>query len=498
MKEYIHYDGLGLAELVKKKEVHPRELVQAAIQRIEAKNPKLNAVIHKMYEKAEKMADKIEPTGTFAGVPILLKDIAQEIEGEPITAGSKAFQNYRAKQDSEYVKRVKKTGTIILGQTNVPEFALLGITEPKHYGPTRNPWNSNHSPGGSSGGSAAAVASGMVPIAGANDGGGSIRIPGSYCGLFGLKPTRGRTPVGPTIGREWQGASVDHILSRSVRDSAAMLDEIKGHVKWAAFHAQDYNGSYLQDAETPLTEQLRIAFTTQSPLGTEVDPECREAVLNTAKLLESMGHIVEEKEAPVDGHQIAKSYLNNYFGEVAATLENLQSILGRKASYSDVEPTTWLLGLLGKATSAKEMVLSIREWDRAAYIMEEFHETYDFYLTPSTATPPVKIGELEPKPAEKLAISIVGRLGLGGLLKKTGIVDKLAVENLSKVPFSQLANLTGQPAMTLPLFLSEKRLPIGVQFMAARGREDLLFRLAGQIEADGHFVDVKQNPTYLS
>ncbi|MET3698613.1 amidase [Bacillus oleivorans] len=498
MKEYIQYDGLGLAELVKKKEVHPRELVQAAIQRIEAKNTKLNAVIHKMYEKAKKIADEIEPTGPFAGVPILLKDIAQEIEGEPITAGSKAFQNYRAKQDSEYVKRVKKTGTIILGQTNVPEFALLGITEPKHYGPTRNPWNSNHSPGGSSGGSAAAVASGMVPIAGANDGGGSIRIPGAYCGLFGLKPTRGRTPVGPTIGREWQGASVDHILSRSVRDSAAMLDEIKGHVKWAAFHAQDYNGSYLQDAATPLTEQLRIAFTTQSPLGTEVDPECREAVLKTAKLLESMGHIVEEKEAPVDGQQIAKSYLNNYFGEVAATLENLQSILGRKASYSDVEPTTWLLGLLGKATSAKEIALSIREWDRAAYIMEEFHETYDFYLTPSTATPPVKIGELEPKPAEKLAISIVGRLGLGGLLKKAGIVDKLAVENLSKVPFSQLANLTGQPAMTFPLYLSEKRLPIGVQFMAARGREDLLYRLAGQIEADGHFIDVKQNPTYLS
>lgn len=499
MKEYIYYDGLGLAELVKKKEVHPRELVQAAIQRIEAKNPKLNAVINKMYEKAEKTVNEVEPSsGTFAGVPILLKDITQAIEGEPLTQGSKAFQNYRAKTDSEYVKRIRNTGTIILGQTNIPEFALLGTTEPKHYGPTRNPWNANHSSGGSSGGSAAAVASGMVPIAGANDGGGSIRIPGAYCGLFGLKPTRGRTPVGPNSGRDWQGASVDHILSRSVRDSAAMLDDLQGHVKWAAFHAQDYNGSYLQDLATPIKDQLRIAFTTKSPIGTDVDPECREAVLKTAKLLESMGHIVEEKEAPIDGHQIAKSYLNNYFGEVAATLESLKPILGRKVAFRDVEPTTWLLGLLGKATSAKEIALSIREWDRAAFAMEEFHETYDFYLTPSTATPAVKIGELEPKPAEQLAVSIIGRLRLGGLLKKAGIVDKLAVENLSKVPFSQLANLTGQPAMTLPLYLSENRLPIGVQFMAARGREDLLYRLAGQIEADGYFIDVTQNPTYLS
>ncbi|GAA0321810.1 amidase family protein [Bacillus carboniphilus] len=498
MKEYTQYDGLGLADLVKKKEVHPRELVQAAINQIENKNPQLNAVINKMYEKAETTAEHSTSEGAFAGVPILLKDITQEIEGEPITLGSKAFQNYRAKQDSEYVKRIRKTGAIILGQTNVPEFALLGITEPKHYGPSRNPWNTDHSPGGSSGGSAAAVASGMVPIAGANDGGGSIRIPGAYSGLFGLKPTRGRTPVGPKTGRDWQGASVDHILSRTVRDSAAMLDELKGHVKWAAFHVPDYTGSYLQDMSTPIKDPLKIAFTTKSPLGTKVDPECIEAVHQTAKLLESMGHIVEEKEAPIDGHKIAQCYLNNYFGEVAATLESLTPVLGRKATYKDVEPTTWLLGLLGKATSAKEIALSIREWDRAAYIMEEFHETYDLYLTPATAFPAPKIGEQDPTPAEQMAISVVGKLGAGSLLKRAGIVDKLAVDNLSRVPFSQLANLTGQPAMTLPVKLSSTGLPIGVQVVAAREREDLLYKLAGQMESDGKFIDVTHNPIFQS
>lgn len=198
---YKNYDGLGLAELLKKKEVKPTEVLSEAIKAIEEHNPKHNAVINKFYEKAEKQAENIDLEGTFAGVPMLLKDIAQEVEGEKITAGSKVYQGYRAKSDSTYVKQVRRTGVIFIGQTNVPEFALMGITEPKYYGPTRNPWNLGHTPGGSSGGSAAAVATGMVPIAGANDGGGSIRIPGSYCGLFGMKPTRGRTPVGPGTGR---------------------------------------------------------------------------------------------------------------------------------------------------------------------------------------------------------------------------------------------------------------------------------------------------------
>ncbi|EKN66110.1 amidase [Neobacillus bataviensis LMG 21833] len=491
--DYKRYDGLGLAELIKKKELQPKEVLTEAIHTIEQHNPKLNAVINKFYEKVEKEAETVDVNGTFAGVPMLLKDIAQEIEGEKITSGSKAFQGYRAEADSEYVKQVRLTGALFVAQTNVPEFALMGITEPAFYGPTRNPWNLNHTPGGSSGGAAAAVASGMVPIAGANDGGGSIRIPGAYCGLSGLKPTRGRTPVGPKYGRLWQGASVDHILSRSVRDSAAMLDEISVFEKAAAFHVPPFHGSYLQQSQTPSGKKYTIAFSVQSPLGTEVHQECKKAVMKTAKLLESLGHNVVEIEAPVDGRKILKSYLTMYFGEVAAAITELETVLGRKAVMSDVEPTTWILGLVGKATSAEAFVLSVREWDKAAIAMEQFHETYDFYLTPTTAFPPAKIGELEPSKSEKLAMQVTGKLGLGGLLKKVGTVEQVAENNLKRTPFTQLANLTGQPAITIPIHLTPEGLPVGVQFMSARGREDLLFALAGLIEQTDFWIPVQNN-----
>ncbi|CRK81945.1 amidase family protein [Neobacillus massiliamazoniensis] len=494
--DYKSYDGLGLAELVKKKEIQPKELLAEAISIIEEHNPKLNAVINKFYEKAEREAETLDLNGTFASVPMLLKDISQEIQGEKITSGSKVFQSYRAERDSEYVKQVRKTGALFVGQTNIPEFALMGITEPAFYGPTRNPWNLNHTPGGSSGGAAAAVASGMVPIAGANDGGGSIRIPGAFCGLFGLKPTRGRTPVGPNYARLWQGAAIDHILSRTVRDSAAMLDEISIFEKYAAFHAMPYQGSFLQQLQNSSDEKYTIAFSFQSPLGTEVHHECKEAVLKTVNLLESMGHNVVEIQAPVDGQKIAKSFLTMYFGEVSSWITTIEEMIGRKVKMNDVEPTTWILNLVGKATSAKEFALSLREWDKAAISMEIFHETYDFYLTPTTAFPPPKIGELEPSQSEKAAMQVTGKLGMGGLLKRIGIVEQVAENNLKRTPFTQLANLTGQPAMTVPFHLSSDGLPVGVQFMAARGREDLLFSLAGQLEQSEYWVPIQRNPFF--
>ncbi len=493
---YKSYDGLGLAELIKKKEVQPKELLEEAINLVEEHNPKLNAVINKFYERAEKEAENVNLNGIFAGVPMLLKDISQEIEGEKITAGSSALQSYVAKADSNFVKQVRKTGVLFIGQTNIPELALMGITEPAFYGPTRNPWNLDHTPGGSSGGSAAAVASGIVPIAGANDGGGSIRIPGSYCGLFGLKPTRGRTPVGPLYGRLWQGAAIDHILSRTVRDSAAMLDEVSIFEKTAAFHTLPFEGSYLHEVLSPPDRKLTIAFTVQSPLGTEVHPECKAAVMKTAKLLESMGHNVVEQEVPIDGKKIAKSFLTMYFGQVAAQLSSLEELLGRKAVISDVEPTTWTLGMVGKATSAEEVFLSMEEWDKAAIVMEHFHEQYDLYMTPTAAMPPSKIGELEPSQSEKLAMQAAGKLHVGGLLKRSGMVEQVAENNLKRTPFTQLANLTGQPAMTVPVHFSSDGFPTGVQFMAARGREDILYSLAAQLEQSELWVPVQNNPFY--
>ncbi|GAE35735.1 amidase family protein [Halalkalibacter akibai] len=488
--EYTQFDGLGLASLVKSKEVSSLELIEAAIAQIETENPSLNAVINTFYELAKKESRETSYTDhhLFAGVPMLLKDITQEIKGQTITSGSLLFQHNIAKDDSEFVKRLRKTGTVFIGQTNVPELALMGIIEPTLYGPTRNPRNHDYTPGGSSGGSAAAVASGMVPIAGANDGGGSIRIPAAYCGLFGLKPTRGRTPTGPSYGRHWQGASVDHILSRSVRDSAAMLDAIQGSEKGAAFHTSNSTTSFLSSTQKLISKPLTIAFSVQSPLDTEVHSDCKQAVLNCVQMLEDAGHHVVEKSAPVNGQTLAKSYLTMYFGEVAATLSLAAEQLGRKVAQKDVEPTTWLLGLLDKATTAEEFVLGLREWDKAAFAMEAFHETYDLYLTPTTAFPPAKIGELALKNYERKMISIVSKLGLGAILKKTAFVDQLAIKSLEKTPFTQLANLTGQPAMSLPLYQTREGLPCGVQVMAARGKESLLYQLAGQLEQSSAWV----------
>ena len=486
--EYIKYDGLDLAKLIRTKQVKPAELVEEAINRIETLNPKLNAVINKMYDQARKAAEK-ESHGSFAGVPVLLKDIGQSIEGELITSGSQVFKNYRAKKDSAIVSQLKQAGMLFLGHTNAPEFGLMAITEPSLHGPARNPWNLNYTPGGSSGGSAAAVAAGMVPIAGASDGGGSLRIPAAYCGLFGLKPTRGRTPAGLS-GRSWQGAAVGHVITKTVRDSAAVLDELNVFEKSAAFHAPVFRDKYLQILNTNHEKKFKIAYCAKSPLKTEVHPECEKALMKTIKLLESMGHIVEEKEAPIDGIEMAKSFLTMCFGEVSAQMSDIEGALGRKVKFRDVEPSTWLFRLLGKTNSSEEFVMSMRMWDKAAYLMEDFFETYDFYVTPTTAFPPAKIGELDLPPFLKLLTHIVWKIGAENFYKRASIVDQAINTSLMRTPFTQLANMTGQPAMTVPLHMTPDNLPVGVQFMAARGREDLLFQIAVRLEQTEYWTDI--------
>lgn len=487
MQDYKHYDALELSALIRDKQVTAEEVQQAALQEINTKNDALNAVIFQMEGNAP-IHDRI-----FAGVPFLAKNLGQEVKGQPMTEGSRSLQHVVAAEDSEFIRQMKRTGVSILGITNVPEFALMGITEPELYGPSRNPWNTDHSPGGSSGGAAAAVASGMVPIAGANDGGGSIRIPAAFTGLFGLKPTRGRTPTGPTRGRSWQGASIDHILSRSVRDSAAMLDQYTFD-RANAFHAPTYEGSYLTIAQTPLTKPLTIAFSTASPIGGHVHEACKEAVLRCVKLLEAEGHHIVEQNVPIDGKQLADSYINMYFAEVASGLRDISTRIGRPVTMKDVESTTWLLGMLGKVVNAEQLLTSLKRWDDFAIQMENFHDDYDLYITPTTAFPASKIGELEPTSFEKKLLEVVGRLPVGRLMKST--VDEMVFKNLERTPFTQLANLTGQPAITMPLYVSEDGLPCGVQVMARRGREDLLLQLAGHMEQTGLWMDVRGNPGY--
>jgi len=480
-KEFDRFDGLGLAELVRKKEVAPSELCEEAIRRIEQVNPKVNAVILPMYDIGRKAVQAGLPDGPFTGVPFLLKDIIEEYAGVPLTMGSRAFRNYVPAKDSEMVVRFKKSGVTILGKTNVPELGLLGVTEPELHGPTRNPWNTGHTPGGSSGGSAAAVASGMVPLANGNDGGGSIRIPASCCGLFGLKPTRGRNPLGPNVGELWQGAVVSHVITRSVRDSAAMLDATQGADAGAPYVIPSPARPYLQEIEKE-PGSLKIAFTSASPIGTPVHEECVKAVREAAKLLESLGHKVEEAQPQIDGKAVAMSYLMMCFGEAAAVIEEMKAVLGRKAKTSDVETLTWTIGLLGRTLSASDFVKAKREWGVAGRAMGRFHQKYDLYLTPTLAYPPVRIGELQPKPYERLLMKAVNALGLGVIFKVSGLVDQMAEASLSKTPFTQLANLTGQPAMSVPLHWTPDGLPVGVHFMAPFGEEAALFRLAAQLE----------------
>lgn len=480
-KEYDQYDALGLAGLVQNRQVTPLELCEAAIERIEQVNPDINAVVTRMYDQGRQAASGPLAEGPFVGVPLLVKDLDFACAGVPMSSGCKALKAYTPARDDEIILRFKKAGMLIIGKTNTPEFGLLGITEPELFGACKNPWNPGHTPGGSSGGSAAAVSAGMVPMASGGDGGGSIRIPAAYTGLFGFKPSRGRNPTGPDHGQIWQGAVQNHVLTRSVRDSAAMLDVLQGPDIGAPFEIRPPDRSYLSEVSAD-PGQLKIAFNMQSPIGTAVHPECERALEKTVKLLQDLGHTPEEARPQIDGRDLAQSYLAMYFGEVAAEVAALEAVLKRKAKPKDVEIQTWTLGLLGRTFSAGYLVQALRRWDRAARTMGRFFQTYDLYLTPTTAFPPAKIGELQPKAVEILLMKLVGTLRLGWLLKHSGIVDQLAEKSLERTPFTQLANLCGLPAMTVPLYWTPDGLPCGAQFMGPFGGEGALFRLAGQLE----------------
>jgi amidase len=480
-KEYDQFDGVGLAALIKNKEISPKELCEEAICRIDDLNPLINAVVTKMYDKAGVLINNGLPHGPLKGVPFLLKDLLASYASVPLTSGSKAYKGYIPDYDCELVKRFKKMGLVTLGKTNTPEFGLMGTTEPKFHGPTRNPWNVKHSPGGSSGGSAAAIASGMVPLASAGDGGGSIRIPASCCGLFGLKPSRGRNPTGPKLGRIWQDAAVEHVLSRSVRDSAVVLDHTNGPDMGAPYMIPGPAKPYFEEITRP-PGTLNIAYDVKSPVGGDVHQECITAVENTAKLLEELGHNVEEDRPQIDGKRLARSYFVMYYGEVAADLKAMGEELGGKIGHTDIETLTRFFGVMGRAYSAGEFVLETRAWDAAARAMGTFNQKYDLYMTPTTAIPPAKIGELMPSVLENIGMKIAQFFKIGRLLKFTGIVNDIALKVLEKSPFTQLANMTGAPAMSVPLHWTAENLPVGVHFQGTFGNEATLFRLAGQLE----------------
>jgi amidase len=479
--EYDKYDGLGLAELVKKKEVKPSELVEEAISRIEKLNPQLNAVIYKMYDLARKAVDGDLPDGPFKGVPFLMKDIVMAYAGVPLTNGSRFFKDYLPDHDSELVKRFKTAGIIVLGKTNTPEFGLVPITEPELFGPTNNPWDLSRTPGGSSGGSAAAVAARMVPLAHASDGGGSIRIPASCCGVFGLKPTRGRNPIGPDFGEAWRGLHCDHVLTRSVRDSAAMLDATAGPDIGAPYYAVPPAHPFLSEVGTD-PGKLRIAFTSEPFLGAIVDKDCIKGLESTARLCQELGHEVVEAAPQIDGKAFARAFLTIVCVETRATIEQSEVLLNHKASFKDFEPSTWALGLLGRRCRAPELSKSLNLVQLTARQIGEFFEKYDVLLTPTLAMLPVVTGSLQPKGSRLVAMKLLGRLNASGLINKLSGIGVLAQHTFGFIPYTPLFNVTGQPAMSAPLYWNNEGLPIGMQFVGRYGDEATLFRLAGQLE----------------
>lgn len=483
--EYRRFDGLELAALIGRGEVSRDEVFAAACAAIEADNPRLGAVVRTRFDRARAESRTVACDAPFGGVPTLTKDLLMAIADEPLAFGSAALADWRPGEDATLVTRLRQAGFAILGQTATPELGLMGITEPRAFPHPVNPWKPTHSPGGSSGGAAAAVAGGLVPLALAGDGGGSIRIPASYCGLFGLKPSRGRVPLGPAHAEVWQGAVVEHAVTRSVRDSAALLDATNGMDAGGPYPLPREAG-FLAALQRP-PGRLRVAVSRGEPLGralgTRLDPEVRLAVERAAHQLETLGHDVEWAEPPVDGAALANSYLTLYLGHLAADLAWIGAETGVPVSRLAIEPSTRAIGRLGRCLPARDYELAKRDWNSAARAMGAFHRRFDMLLMPVAAAPAPRRGELYPTRARERLMGLLAIPGTARLALKAGLLERLARDALARTPFTQLANLTGQPAMSLPLHVTPDGLPVGVQVLGAMGDERRLLALAAQLEA---------------
>jgi amidase len=471
MDEFVSLDATAQAELVRKKQVEPIELVEAAIRRIEAVNPKINAVVTTLFDEGRKAASGPLPPGPFSGVPFLLKDLLASYAGVRMTSGSRFLRDYLPAVDSELVVRLKKAGLIIIGKTNTPEFGLLPTTEPTFLGPTRNPWDTNRTAGGSSGGSAAAVAAGMVPMAHGGDGGGSIRIPASYCGLFGLKPTRGRTTFAPQFGDIFSGLVVEHAITRSVRDSALLLDAIAGPGIGDPYWVPPPHKSFLEKTKTP-PRRLRIAFTTKTMTGVPVHPDCVFAAQEAAKLCSGLGHEVTEKDIRIDGEQLVHVLSTMFLCGAAWAVADASRLIGRTPSKDDLETLTQAMNEFALHKTGADHLMAVQDLQKLSREIVGHFTGYDLWLTPTMPEPPFPLGSLDPQPDNPLYAFF---------------------RSAEIIPFTIPFNATGQPAMSVPLFWNKEGLPIGVQFIGHYGEEATLFRLAAQLESARPWADRRPN-----
>ncbi|WP_375774781.1 amidase [Bradyrhizobium sp. ma5] len=457
-KEFGNYDAVGLAELVRNKDVTAKELLDEAIARTAAVDPKINAVVVKHYDHAERQIAKGLPDGPFTGVPFLLKDL-DLLEGTRTTSGASLLKDFVADHNGTLTQRFLDAGLAIFGKSASPEFGLMPTTESRLFGPTRNPWNLDHSSGGSSGGAGAAVAARILPVAHASDGGGSIRIPASASGVFGMKPTRARNPCGPDRGEGWGGFSVGHVLSISVRDSAVMMD---------AIHGAEPSSLYVAPApERPFSQEvgrdpghLRISFTDKSPYGDAVDPEIAAAVRDIAKVLEGLGHHVEERAPPLaaDPAAVMTTIVG---GNTALTIRLLEQRVGRTLTSDDVERLTLASGQNSVKMTPADYVAAQLAAFQISRGLATFFEGCDIFLSPTLCAPPLRIGELNTMSEDLSHIAPVLR---------------------RYMPGTSMFNMSGQPAMSVPLAWNKAGLPLGMMFAAKLGEEGLLFRLAGQLE----------------
>ena len=482
MNELVSYDAVGLGELIRQKKISPLELLEGTIERIERLNPKLNAVIHKLYDRAREAAqawsrriEKDNAAGVvFAGVPFLLKDLTAECQGAPFHEGCRALRGYVSKLDSELVRRQKAAGLIIVGKTNAPEFGLLPTTEPLLYGPTKNPWDPSLTPGGSSGGSAAAVAARIVPMAHGNDGGGSIRVPASCCGLFGLKPTRARNPLGPLFGDMLSGLVYEHAVTRTVRDSAALLDATSGPAPGDPYWAPPKERPYLEEVNRE-PGRLKIGVLQEIPPGwheeSKIHQDCREAVMAAARLCEELGHTIEEVSPKELGQQGIVATFGAAFACFAGhAVAYWERELGKKIGQNDLEPITWASYQAALKRTGPGYLVVVEKIQRFARKVALWYQDggFDLLLTPTMAIPPTPLGTFQFKTEDPT-----------GWLRAAN----------DFVAFTRIQNMTGQPAMSVPLHWNENNIPIGVQFAGRFGDEATLFRLAAQLERARPWAD---------
>jgi amidase/6-aminohexanoate-cyclic-dimer hydrolase len=462
MNDYEHFDAIGLAALVARKEVSPQELLDAAIARTEAVNPQVNAVVAKHYDEARAAIRAGLPEGPLRGVPFLLKDLHALLSGTVTTNGCRFFSDSRADHDTEVVARYKRGGLVIFGKTNTPEFGLTVSTEPRLFGPTRNPWKPTHMAGGSSGGAAAAVAAGMVPAAHASDGGGSIRIPASCCGLFGLKPTRARNPHGPDRGEGWSGMSTEHVVSRSVRDSAAILDLTSGPDVGAPYFAVPPAVPFLaaMGAAGPV---LRVGLVTRTAAGEAIDPECERAVRDTARTLEGLGHRVEEISLSGVEQGFGPAFRIVIAGNTRAAIEFHATRTGRQPGPDDLEKVTWAMFEAGARASAADYARAVVAVHRAGRQFAALFQTHDLVLAPTL-----------PRPPQPLGVFSMMADDLDAYGRDVGYFTS----------FTAIVNLAGNPAASLPLHWTPDGLPVGVQLIGRYGDEATVLRVSAQLEQE--------------